>query len=89
MGQLSVNEIQGIQSQGEIANVKHYAANNQETDRYSINETVSERALREIYLPAFEASAVRQGRVSSVMSAYPPGQHASTAAKTMSWKAVF
>jgi beta-glucosidase len=70
VGQLSVNEIQGMQSQGEIANVKHYAANNQETDRYSINEIVSERALREIYLPAFEAS-VRQGRVSSVMSAYP------------------
>lgn len=70
VGQMSVNEIQGIQSQGEIANVKHYAANNQESDRFTINEIVSERALREIYLPAFEAS-VEQGRVSSAMSAYP------------------
>jgi beta-glucosidase len=69
-GQMSVNEIQGIQSQGEIANVKHFAANNQETNRFSVNEIVSERALREIYLPAFEAS-VKQGHVASVMSAYP------------------
>jgi beta-glucosidase len=70
VGQLSVNEIKGIQSQGEIANVKHYAANNQETNRFTINEIVSERALREIYLPAFEASIV-QGHSASLMSAYP------------------
>ena len=69
-GRMSVNEIQGIQSQGEIANVKHYAANNQETDRFSINEIVSERALREIYLPAFEAS-IKEGHSASIMSAYP------------------
>ncbi len=70
VGQMSVNEIHGIQSQGEIANVKHYAANNQETNRFNVNEIVDERALREIYLPAFEAS-VKQGQVASVMSAYP------------------
>jgi len=70
VSQLAVNEIQGIQSQGEIANVKHYAANNQEASRFTVNEIISERALREIYLPAFEAS-VKQGHVSSVMSAYP------------------
>ena len=70
VGQLSVNEIKGIQSQGEIANVKHYAANNQETNRFTVNEIVSERALREIYLPAFEASIV-QGHSASLMSAYP------------------
>jgi beta-glucosidase len=70
VGQLSVNEIHGIQSQGEIANVKHYAANNQETNRFTVNEVVSERALREIYLPAFEASIV-QGHSASLMSAYP------------------
>jgi beta-glucosidase len=70
VSQMAVNEIQGIQSQGEIANVKHYAANNQEASRMSVNEIISERALREIYLPAFEAS-VNQGHVSSVMSAYP------------------
>jgi beta-glucosidase len=69
-GRLSVNEIEGIQSQGEIANVKHYAANNQETDRFTINEIVSERALREIYLPAFEAS-IKEGHSASIMSAYP------------------
>lgn len=67
---LSVDEIEGIQSQGEIANVKHYAANNQETDRFKINEIVSERALREIYLPAFEAS-IKEGHSASIMSAYP------------------
>ncbi|HEX3627682.1 MAG TPA: glycoside hydrolase family 3 C-terminal domain-containing protein [Verrucomicrobiae bacterium] len=68
--QIAVAEIQGIQSQGEIANVKHYAANNQETERFTVNELVGERALREIYLPAFEAS-VEEGHVASVMSAYP------------------
>jgi beta-glucosidase len=69
-GQLSVNNIIGIQSTGEIANVKHYAANNQETDRFAINEEIDERALREIYLPAFESS-IRQGHSASVMCAYP------------------
>jgi beta-glucosidase len=70
VGRMSVAEIQGIQSQGEIANVKHYAANNQESARFTINEIVGERALHEIYLPAFEAS-VKEGHVASVMSAYP------------------
>jgi len=68
-GRLSVADIQGIQSCGIIANVKHYAANNQETDRLKINELIDERTLRELYLPAFEAS-VKEGRVGSVMSAY-------------------
>jgi beta-glucosidase len=68
--QMGVAEIQGIQSQGEIANVKHYAANNQETDRLAVNEIVGERALREIYLPAFKA-AVQEGHVASLMGAYP------------------
>jgi beta-glucosidase len=70
VAQISVAEIQGIQSEGEIANVKHYAANNQETQRFTVNELVGERALHEIYLPAFEAS-VTEGHVASVMSAYP------------------
>ena len=76
VGRMAVAEIQGIQSKGEIANVKHYAANNQETERFTINEIVPERALREIYLPAFEAS-VKEGHVASVMSAYPKvnGEH--------------
>lgn len=68
--QMAVPEIEGIQSQGEIANVKHYDANNQESDRFGINEIISQRTLREIYLPAFKAS-VEEGHVASVMSAYP------------------
>jgi beta-glucosidase len=62
--------IEGIQSTGMIANVKHYVANNQETDRLTINEIIPERALREIYLPAFEA-AVKEAHVASIMCAYP------------------
>ena len=69
-GQLSVSNIEGIQSQGEIANVKHYAANNQETDRFVVNEIIDERTQREIYLPAFEAS-IKEGHSASVMCAYP------------------
>jgi beta-glucosidase len=69
VARMGVNVIQGIQSQGVIANVKHFAANNQEADRHNINEIISARALREIYLPAFEA-AVKEGRVASLMGAY-------------------
>jgi beta-glucosidase len=69
VGQISVAEIQGIQSQHVIANVKHYAANNQEWYRTRVNEIIDERTLREIYLPAFEAS-VKEGHVASVMAAY-------------------
>jgi beta-glucosidase len=61
--------INGVQSQGVAACVKHYACNNQETLRDSINVIVDERALQEIYLPAFEA-AVKQGHVRSVMASY-------------------
>ena len=68
--QLSVQEIKGIQSQNVIAEVKHYAANNQENARKTINEVVDERSLREIYLPAFEAS-VKEADVGAVMCAYP------------------
>jgi len=69
-GRLSVATITGIQSQGILANVKHFAANNQETDRFVVNEIVDERTLREIYLPAFEAS-VKEGHAATVMCAYP------------------
>lgn len=68
-GRLAVANIEGIQSQGVIANVKHYAANNQEQNRHDINEIIDERTLRELYLPAFEA-AVKEGRVGSLMGAY-------------------
>jgi beta-glucosidase len=69
-GQLAAAEIKGIQSQGVIAEVKHFDANNQETNRKTINEVMDERTQREIYLPAFEA-AVRRGRAAAVMCAYP------------------
>lgn len=69
-GEISVANIEGIQSQGIIANVKHYVANNQETDRFIVNEEIDERTLREIYLPAFEKS-IKQGHSASLMCAYP------------------
>ncbi|MGH9445441.1 MAG: beta-glucosidase [Terriglobia bacterium] len=69
-GQMAVQVVSGIQSQHVIANVKHYDANNQETQRFTINEVIGERALHEIFLPAFNA-AVKQGDVASVMCAYP------------------
>lgn len=69
-GRMAVAAIEGIQSVGIMANVKHYIANNQEDDRHSIDEIVDERALREIYMPGFKA-AVQEGDVASVMCAYP------------------
>ena len=68
-GSLAVPYIQGVQSQGVAACVKHLAANNEEVDRMTVNAEVDERALREIYLPAFEAS-VTEGKALSVMAAY-------------------
>ncbi len=63
-------DVTGIQSAGVIAEVKHFAAYNQETYRNtSANVVVDERTLREIYLPAFEA-AVRDAHAGSVMCAY-------------------
>ncbi|HEX4065316.1 MAG TPA: glycoside hydrolase family 3 C-terminal domain-containing protein [Acidobacteriaceae bacterium] len=69
-GRMAVATIEGIQSVGVLANVKHYIANNQEDGRHNIDEIVDERALREIYMPGFKA-AVQQGDVASVMCAYP------------------
>jgi beta-glucosidase len=69
-GRLSAANIRGIQEQGIIAEVKHYAANNQETNRFNVDEKIDERTLHEIYLPAFEAS-VKAGHVGTVMCAYP------------------
>ncbi|MGP8243064.1 MAG: glycoside hydrolase family 3 C-terminal domain-containing protein [Bryobacteraceae bacterium] len=69
-GRISVANIKGIQGEHVIANVKHYDANNQEEGRHNMNEAIGERALREIYLPAFEAS-VKEARPGSVMCAYP------------------
>src|SRR4051794_11919333 len=68
-GDLAASEIRGIQGQGVIADAKHFAANNQETDRLTVNAEIGERALREIYTAQFE-KAVEDGGVRSVMCAY-------------------
>lgn len=74
--QMCVGYIRGEQSQDVASCVKHFALNNQEFDRMNINVEAGERALREIYLPAFKA-AVQQGGVWCVMGAYNQfrGQH--------------
>ncbi|HEY4464733.1 MAG TPA: glycoside hydrolase family 3 C-terminal domain-containing protein [Streptosporangiaceae bacterium] len=70
-GQMGVADIQGIQNQGVLAQVKHLAVYNQETNRNTPqdNALVSTRAMQEIYLPQFQA-AVQQGHASSVMCSY-------------------
>ena len=61
--------IQGLQSKGVSACVKHYCLNNDEEYRHQVNVIVSDRALHEIYLPAFKA-AVEQGKTWAIMGAY-------------------
>ncbi len=68
-GQMASQIVAGMQGQGVVATVKHFAANNQETERDTIDARVSERALREIYLPAFQ-SAVEKGGAWAAMDAY-------------------
>jgi len=69
ISRLAVANIRAIQSHGVLAMVKHYAANNQELNRLTIDAQVSERTLRELYLAPFEAAVV-SGEVSSVMCSY-------------------
>ncbi len=66
---LAVAYIKGVQSEHVIATVKHFDANNQEFERHRINAIIGQRALHEIYFPAFKA-AVEEAGVWSVMSAY-------------------
>ncbi|MBI5296796.1 MAG: glycoside hydrolase family 3 C-terminal domain-containing protein [Chloroflexi bacterium] len=68
-GELAANFINGIQGRGVGTSLKHYAANNQEFQRFSISAEVDERVLREIYLPAFE-KAVKQAQPWTVMCSY-------------------
>ena len=66
---LSVGYTRGVQDNGVAVCVKHFALNNQETNRGSVNVIVSPRAMREIYLPPFEATVV-EGNAFGVMAAY-------------------
>lgn len=68
-GVLGAAWVRGIEKTGVGASVKHFAANNQETDRMTVSADVDERSLREIYLPAFERTVV-EGRPSTVMCSY-------------------
>ena len=61
-GELAVGIVDGIQSHGVGTSVKHYAANNQETDRLRVDAQVDERTLREIYLPPSNASSRPRSR---------------------------
>ena len=68
-GRMAVAYIEGVQGEGVIPSVKHFVVNNQEFERHRIDVAVDERALHEIYYPAFEA-AIQEGHVWSVMSSY-------------------
>lgn len=66
---ITVGYVHGVQDNGVAACMKHFALNNQETNRGSVDVIVSPRAMREIYLPAFETGAV-EGNAYGVMAAY-------------------
>jgi beta-glucosidase len=75
--QIAVGYIEGVENQDVVATIKHYAMNDAEYDRQHENAMVGARALREIYLPVFEA-AVKQAHVGAVMDSYNliNGEHA-------------
>lgn len=68
-GKMVVPYVQGVQQNGVAACVKHYALNNQEVNRHTTNVIIDDRALYEIYLPAFKA-AVQEGNAWAIMGSY-------------------
>ena len=66
---IAVSYINGVQSQGVSATVKHFLGNNSEFDRHNTDSIIDERTLREIYLPVFEA-AVKEAHVGAIMDSY-------------------
>lgn len=77
-GEIASAYIQGVQGEGVVATVKHFACDNQEYSRYAVNVNADERTLNEIYFPAFR-KAVEKGHVGAVMTSYNPlnGAHTS------------
>lgn len=68
-GIMAAAELNGLHKSGVTGTIKHFCANNQETNRHFLDSVVSERALREIYLKPFEI-AVKQGNANSIMTSY-------------------
>lgn len=68
-GRMASSIVEGVQSQGVMATVKHYACNNQEYDRHNISSDIDQRTLHEIYLPAFKY-VVQNAKVGAVMTGY-------------------
>src|SRR5215467_10504719 len=66
---IAVAYIDGVQNQGVSATVKHFMGNNSEFDRHNTDSVIDERAMREIYLPVFEA-AVREAHIGAIMDSY-------------------